>query len=90
MGDFQKFKKDKVLIVVEDGIVSSVIATDNIEIVLIDKDQDEFTNFYEADALDEVVDHEVIQTVIDEIIKEFHEESRTRKEDEQEEEDEFN
>lgn len=79
MGDFQEFKKEKILIIVEDGIVSSVIATDNIDVILIDKDEEEFTDFYESDALDEVVDHEIMQTVIDEIIKEFHEESRSRK-----------
>ena len=84
MSDFQEFKNEKILIVVEDGIITSVIATDNIEVVLIDKDEDEFTNFYEADALDEVVDHDIMQTVIDEIIKEFHEESRSREEPEEE------
>lgn len=84
MSDFQEFKNEKILIVVEDGIVTSIIATDNIEVVLIDKDEEEFTDFYEADALDEVVDHDIMQTVIDEIIKEFHEESRSREEPEEE------
>ena len=78
MGDFQEFKREKVLIIVEDGIVTSVIATDNLEIVLIDKDESEFTDFFEADALDETVDHDIINTVIDELIKEFHEDVRSR------------
>jgi hypothetical protein len=84
MSDFQEFRNEKILIIVEDGIVTSIIATDNIEVVLIDKDEEEFTDFYEADALDEVVDHDIMQTVIDEIIKEFHEESRSREEPEEE------
>lgn len=80
MSDFQEFKKEKILIVVQDGVVNSVIATDNIEVVLIDKDEVEFTDFYEADGLDEVIDHDVMNTVIDALIKEFHEESHSREE----------
>lgn len=86
MSDFEQFQREKILIVVEEGEVTHVVATDNIEVVLIDKDEGEFTDFYEADALGEVESHEVIDAVIDGLIKEFHEDMHGRKSDGQEEE----
>jgi hypothetical protein len=78
VSNFQEFKREKVLIIVEDGFVSSILSTDNIEVVLIDKDEPEFTDFFEADALDETVDHDTLNVVIDELINEFHEDIRSR------------
>lgn len=72
-----EFQKDKVLIVVEDGEVSYVVATEDIDVTILNRDEEDFDDFHNIDQLDEVVDHETMDQVINGIIEEFQEDFRT-------------
>lgn len=72
-----EFKKDRILIVVEEGEIAYIVATEDFDVIVLDKDQEDFDDFHNIDQLDEVVDHETFDQVVNGVIKEFQEDFRT-------------